>query len=123
MKKVLITESQLRRMVRKELLNEMDGITPNVDKPSTLDTPLEINFKNYLEKNIALQTLLKRVTTVKQLNGIFMEIVNATNLITDKTQIINSITSAFNEIDMRDGRKDNKVDVRKTTNSPTLGRF
>ena len=70
---------------------------------------------------MAIQTILKGVRNVKQLNGILKDIIEATNLVVDKTQMVTALNTAFNEIDMKDGRKDNRIDVRKSANMPQLG--
>jgi hypothetical protein len=110
MKKVLITESQLRGMVRK-MLNEMDGMgigTSGFIKP-TVDTSQEVTFEKGLEKQTALNTILKNVTQPYQLNGIFKDIIEATNITTNKSRMIDAITTAFNEIDTKDGKRDGRI--------------
>jgi hypothetical protein len=86
MKKVLITESQLRAMVRKMLIEQAPigvgstGFAPQGTAPSSLTT----NAKNQSttlqsQRNKQQQTTLSNVDNINKLNGQFINIMNNVN--------------------------------------------
>jgi hypothetical protein len=107
MKKVLITESQLRGMVRKELLNEMGGMKP------TIDTPTEEMLDRIFGSMNTLKSRLKDVDQVAELDGLFETILKYTRLKLSKSQIMGSLNKALNKLDVQDGSRNNFIDTKK----------
>jgi len=98
MKKVRITESQLRGMVRK-MLNEMDGAMPMQQKFDNTSTEKE--FGRVFDRNRPLQDTLRRDKSVVggEIDGIILRILKLMNIETKNLPNIKAgLLSAYNKL-------------------------
>jgi hypothetical protein len=85
MKKVLITESQLRAMVRKMLMEQQAmgstpvGSTGFAPQSSLSTTALKQSTTVQSQKNKQQQTTLSNVNDINKLNGQFINMMNSVN--------------------------------------------
>jgi hypothetical protein len=80
MKKVLITESQLRAMVRKMLMEQPTmGSTPAAPQSSLSTTALKQSTTAQSQRNKQQQTTLSNVDNIVKLNGQFLNLMNGVN--------------------------------------------